>query len=133
MVTDMTTTAAAAATYALKGVNSEEHTCSLCGRTNLVRVAWLAPLDADGNEVAAPSAYGTDCAALLLLGSKSASNNATVRKNGELLDLVARWLRKGHAAERCARGYTMRSGWSAEVVDGGVRCWNGLGWVTVTA
>lgn len=119
------------ARFALKGVNSEEHTCSACGRSDLVRVAWLAPLDADGNEIAAPSAYGTDCAGRALLGSKSASNTATVRKSGEMLDLVARWLRKGHAPERCARGYTMRTGWSAEVAGDGVRCWNGLGWVEI--
>lgn len=58
----MTTTTA---TYRIKGINGDEHSCACCGRNDLTKVVWLAALDADGNEgPAAP--YGTTCAARLV-------------------------------------------------------------------
>lgn len=116
--------------YALTGINNDEHTCTLCGKANLVRVAWLAPLDADGNVEAAPSHYGTDCAALLLTGTKR--DAATVNRNAARLELVRSWLRKGHTPASCAAGYTNRTAWSAEVVGDAVRCWTGFGWAVVS-
>lgn len=48
------------------GINEDTDECTACGKKNLKRVVWLAPLDEDGNEVADPAPYGTDCAARMM-------------------------------------------------------------------
>jgi len=52
-------------TYIIKGTNDDATTCACCGRDDLTRVVWLAPIDNDWNEGAAEP-YGTNCAARLL-------------------------------------------------------------------
>lgn len=51
--------------YTLKGINNDVETCAQCGKTNLKRVAWVAPVDADGGE-GEPMPVGVDCAGTLL-------------------------------------------------------------------
>lgn len=104
--------------YRLLGVNDDANTCTQCGRTNLKRVAWLAPLDADGNEDGEAAAYGTDCAGRLLLGDKTARNTSIVRDRGEAMSLARRWLEAGHDADKVAKGIWNRFGYAADVRDG---------------
>ena len=53
--------------YKVYGINDDTDTCEVCGKTNLKRVIWLMPLDAEGNEVAAqPMPVGTDCAGRMM-------------------------------------------------------------------
>ena len=52
--------------YALKGVNDDQHECSVCGRVELKRVMWLVSLDADGNQEGEAFHCGTTCGAKLL-------------------------------------------------------------------
>jgi hypothetical protein len=125
-------TTTTSATHRLKGVNSDEHTCTLCGRTDLVRVAWLAPLDSDGNEIAQPSAYGTDCAGRLLHGTKNASNNERVKREGLALVRSARWLAEGHDPEIVANDARVR-GVIAEITATGVRLLVSGDWVEISA
>ena len=52
--------------YALKGINDDETTCSVCGRVELKRVMWVVELDADGNELGDPFHCGTTCGAKMM-------------------------------------------------------------------
>jgi len=52
--------------YGLKGINDEQHECSVCGKVELKRVMWLVELDDDGNEVGLPFHCGTTCGANLM-------------------------------------------------------------------
>lgn len=49
--------------YALKGINDDETTCSICGKVELKRVMWIVELDADGGEIGDPFPCGTTCGA----------------------------------------------------------------------
>ena len=51
--------------WKVKGVNDDTDTCELCGKTNLKRVVWMAPLSSDGEE-GGVQAIGRCCAAKLL-------------------------------------------------------------------
>lgn len=118
-------TTTSAPKFRLLGVNDDASTCTLCGRTNLKRVAWLAPLDADGNEDGEAMAYGTDCAGNLLLGSKTAGNTKVVRTRGEALSLARRWLVAGHSPEAVAKGIWNRYGFQVEARGAVVRFYFG--------
>ena len=109
--------------FTLLGVNDDHDTCSLCGRTNLKRVAWLAPLDADGNEAGEAAPYGTDCAGALLLGRKDRKNTELVRSRGEALELARRLLAAGHPAAKVAQAVWNRTGYSADAAGDAVRVW----------
>jgi len=108
-------------TYTLLGVNEDESTCSLCGRSGLKRVAWLAPLDEDGNIAGEAIAYGTDCAGKLLLGRKSKGNTDTITKQGRMMDQARRWLAAGHGADKVAQGIWNRYGYQVEARGNVVR------------
>ena len=83
----MTTTS----TYKMKGCNNEEHICSRCGRTELNRVIWLAPIDTDGNEIAEAAPYGTNCAARLLAPKTERSTAGTLVNLAKAYAYVAKW------------------------------------------
>jgi hypothetical protein len=51
--------------FKILGTNGDHDTCSLCGRTELRRVVWMAEVDADGS-VGSPEPVGTSCAARLM-------------------------------------------------------------------
>ena len=77
-------------TYRIKGIKNDETTCACCGRNDLTKVVWLAPLDEDGNEFdAAP--YGTTCAARLMTPKTARSTSTTLAKIAKAVDYIARW------------------------------------------
>ena len=88
MLLDMEATTTA--NYAIKGSNADATTCACCGRDDLNKVIWLAPLDADGNEGQAES-YGTTCAARLLAPRNSRTVAGTLVKVANAMAFVAKW------------------------------------------
>ena len=80
--------------YKLMGVNSDEDTCSCCGKTNLKRVMWLMELDEEGNANGEVFPMGTTC------GQKkmgiSAGDIASADREGKIAKLAQAWLAKGH-------------------------------------
>lgn len=51
--------------YKLKGINDDQDVCSVCGKVNLKRVAWLVAID-NGEEVGEVFPVGMDCAGRML-------------------------------------------------------------------
>lgn len=56
-----------APSYRYLATNDEASDCACCGRKGLKRVVWLAELGPDGEAIDDGEAYGTTCAAHLLL------------------------------------------------------------------
>lgn len=86
--------------YRVMGVNSDSDVCSICGKSELKKVVWLAELDADGN----PSntfAAGTTCAAKLLGYVKTKFDSAK-----ELVEYAAR-----QEQDRIALKHAVRKAW----------------------
>lgn len=70
--------------FKVYGINDDTDTCEVCGKTNLKKVVWLMPLDAEGNEVAAsPMPVGCDCAGRMM--GWSFSRQKTESKLQEML------------------------------------------------
>jgi hypothetical protein len=80
--------------YKLMGVNSDEDTCSCCGKTNLKRVMWLMECDEEGNANGEVFPMGTTC------GSKkmgiSEGEIASADRQGKVAKLAQTWLAKGY-------------------------------------
>ena len=81
--------------YGLKGINDDQHECSVCGKIELKRVMWLVELDDDGNEVGEPFHCGTTCGANLM-NRKLTIVNKTVKNlrsyEYEQIEQIARTL-----------------------------------------
>lgn len=60
--------------FRVLGINDDVCTCECCGKQNLKCTVALSVLDADGNDSGEIVRYGRDCAALAVLGRKSAAN-----------------------------------------------------------
>ena len=52
--------------YALKGINDDAQTCTICGKVELKRVMWLVELGSEGDEISEPFHCGTTCGARML-------------------------------------------------------------------
>lgn len=76
--------------YRVLGINDDVCTCECCGKHNLKCTVALSVLDVDGNDSGEIVRYGRDCAALAMLGRKSAANARKI----EAIALAA-----NHAAE----------------------------------
>lgn len=80
--------------WAIKGTNSEEHTCACCGRDDLTRVVWLAPLDPDGNEGAA-APFGTTCAARLIAPKHAGRTADHLTRIARSIAYIQKWSAAG--------------------------------------
>ena len=89
--------------YALKGVNDDEHECSVCGRVELKRVMWLVALDADGNQEGEAFHCGTTCGAKLL-GYTQAKLSTKVKRFEHEVYEQRQWLQYQYENERNVNG-----------------------------
>jgi hypothetical protein len=92
--------------YTLKGIDDSETVCSICGRIELKRVMWLAPIDADD---AASDAFpcGVVCGARLL-GTTVARLETRIRNHTAGVEARRRALYYGHpASKREAECYSL--------------------------
>jgi hypothetical protein len=99
-----------AATIKILGISDEVTTCGCCGKSNLKRTVAL---DIDGGVVY----YGTDCAAMALLGKKTAGNRKVVESKASALtygkDRLSKW-----TPEQVARAIWNKFGYLTEVKPG---------------
>jgi hypothetical protein len=84
--------------YIVKGSNGDETACACCGRNDLERVVWLAPLDADGNEGKAQP-YGTTCAGRLISPKNARGVAGTLVKVSKAMAFVAKWADSEYSLE----------------------------------
>ncbi len=75
----------------LLGISDEVNNCECCGKANLKKTVVL---DFDGGI----RYYGSDCAALALMGKKSAANKKAVETKARAI---------GHARQLVANGYSL--------------------------
>jgi ribosome-binding protein aMBF1 (putative translation factor) len=108
-------------TTALKilGITDERTECECCGKTGLKRTVAL---DADGVVVY----FGSDCAAMALMGKKTASNRKVVETKAAAVAHARRLVAKGHTLTVAAKDVWNRFGFLTEV-RGNVLTINGVG------
>lgn len=93
--------------YRLMGINSDSDVCSCCGKKGLKRVAWLAPLDVDGNVCGEVAAFGCVCASLALGHGKLSPSKAEkqitseIKESEHFVDCVMAYFHRGQLS-RCA-------------------------------
>lgn len=73
--------------YKIVAVNDEQDVCTICGKTNLKRVAWIVELDADGNAIGDAQAVGMDCAGRMM-GWSSAKTRKQIDLQSDFEKLV---------------------------------------------
>lgn len=114
----MTTATAPATRYAVNGTNDDEHVCAKCGRTELRRVVWLTPLDADGNPVGPAQPYGTNCAARLIAPTERHSAAATLVALVDAMTYARKWIANSTSVDAIASAVRTRYGVRADVEAG---------------
>lgn len=90
------------------GITDERTECECCGKTGLKRTVAL---DRDGAVVY----FGSDCAALALMGRKTAGNRKVVETKAEAVALARRLVAKGWSLKDAARRVWDRFGFLTEV------------------
>lgn len=94
--------------FKILGITDERTACECCGKTGLKKTVAL---DKDGVVVY----FGTDCAALALMGRKTAGNRKAVETKAAAIDLARRLVAKGHTLTDAGRGVWNRFGFLTEV------------------
>lgn len=119
-------------TYQIKGCNADETTCACCGRDDLNKVVWLAPVDADGNEGQAEP-YGTTCAARLVAPKAQKAVASTLTNLGKAYAFVAKWADSEYTLDQISNTVAVKfNTWA--VVEGNTLKFNTpTGWVEVLA
>lgn len=102
--------------YKLMGVNSDEDTCSCCGKTNLKRVMWLMELDEEGNANGEVFPMGTTCGQKKMGISKNDIDNSEWK--GKFAKLAQTWLAKGYELKVVANAIGNKTGYSCYVLNG---------------
>jgi hypothetical protein len=116
--------------YVVKGSNADSHSCSACGRTDLNRVIWLAPLDPDGNEGAA-APYGTDCAARLIAPKQAGRTAAHLDMIARSIAYIQKWSAAGADPDAIRSHVGVRFNVWASVEDGTFTINTPTGWTPV--
>jgi hypothetical protein len=119
--------------YIIKGCNNEEHICARCGRTELNRVIWLAPLDSDGNEIAEASPYGTTCAARLMAPKAERRTAEQLVRIAKAVAYITRWNTGEYPLHRIADAVGVKYNVWASAEGSVIKVNTPTGWVQVTA
>lgn len=107
----------ATATYRIKGTNSDATTCACCGRDDLTRVVWLAPLDADENEGTADP-YGSTCAARLIAPGVGRGVATQLVNISRAIAYIQKWTARGYDhSDICAEVGVRFNVWATDEGD----------------
>lgn len=109
--------------YRILGTSDDEHSCCLCGRTDLKRVVWL-----ENTEDGSRAFYGTDCAARLLAGPMGAPSQANVKKWAEQANRVERFLSSRIAAQLADQAGMSIADWWQSRERGERKHWLNTSW-----
>lgn len=83
--------------YRITAINDEYDTCSLCGKPNLKKVAWVVEIDNDGNVISDAQPVGMDCAGKMLKWGNAKTRKAiTLFNEYEALKARALKMAKKH-------------------------------------
>lgn len=116
--------------YKVKGTNGDETTCACCGRDDLTRVVWLAPVDADGNERQAEP-YGTTCAARLVAPRQTRTMASQLVNVSKAIAFVHKYAGLGYDLDDIRNAVGVKFNVWASVEGGVVKVNTPTGWVVV--